>query len=603
MGSQKTKLMRGDRYGLLKAAELAAEMISQYECARDGAHQMRVESHEEAVWDDIVVVRGDRADKWQVKRLMEKLAHDDAADLILAVSTTSGAPDGSFHLAVASLVPVTQGTKELCDLSGLRALCQEARKAGLVAADFESTEGRTEAYKFVASCLPLAGADVIVATLRRLRVQELGLEETLREQAASHLREVFANAEEIVAQLHGWFLQNPDGSICVDAKLLYEEVVDRFGQRHPSRPRWIRLSRTTAKPEWESRGVVPLDDLVGRAWGNADPMRVQIATPPFKGDAASGTLCRVMLHHALNTTAEASHPREWQLHSLNLCGGTLGTAVEAPEFRCTPVPATCFHPARETVPERRLAERLSDEMNEAVWKSYVESVDRHLREDVLAVDLRPVMQALWVKWHSQFQSSSHRTSFVRAMLATSEEWKRSGFDVAVRAGRLLTENLAKATIPALAIAGAFSSRAIAVAVGPDGTIDNLQFGAVSVHLTALTAASHPDDRTPWLLSDAPGPFFSSEGGIAILGAVDASATDLYEVACADAVPFHAVDGASQNYRHTGRPYPLLTASPTLRAAMRKSLPAVQQHLVDVLRKMNDDRVRSLVQAVEATAHG
>lgn len=62
MGARKTSLARGDRYGLLKATELAAEMIGQYERGLDGVRELRVESLEEAIWDDIVTTDGTNSD-------------------------------------------------------------------------------------------------------------------------------------------------------------------------------------------------------------------------------------------------------------------------------------------------------------------------------------------------------------------------------------------------------------------------------------------------------------------------------------------------------------------------------------------------------------
>src|SRR4051812_45889595 len=102
------------------------------------------------------------------------------------------------------------------------------------------------------------------------------------------------------------------------------------------------------------------------------------------------------------------------------------------------------------------------------------------------------------------------------MLATVEESTRRGFDIAVRSGRLLVQDLARSTIIALATAAALSAAGVTVSLGAEGSLDTLRFGTVRSHVIALTAASHPDDRKPCKLSAAPAAMLSSEAGLAIL---------------------------------------------------------------------------------------
>jgi hypothetical protein len=84
MGERKTKLARGDRYSILKAAEPAAEMIADYERGRDGMRELRVESLEETIWDDIEAVHEGHIDRWQVKRLLQPFDREDAAEIVAA---------------------------------------------------------------------------------------------------------------------------------------------------------------------------------------------------------------------------------------------------------------------------------------------------------------------------------------------------------------------------------------------------------------------------------------------------------------------------------------------------------------------------------------
>lgn len=247
--------MRGDRYGLLKAAELAAEMVGQYERARDGAIEIRVESLQEAIWDDIHVVRSHHIDKWQVKRLKEKFDAGDVAEVIKSALDCVEDVPTDLHLGVLRFVPVKKGSKELFGLQDLAELCQEARNDGLAPAAFAARERSGSAYNFVETSLPDGNPDTILPILQRLRVEELGLEERLRERAAAHLQDIFLNAEELVIQIHNWFLQHPDGAIVVNIPLLYEQVIDRHGRRDATRPRWIQLSRNAVKPQWTVQGA------------------------------------------------------------------------------------------------------------------------------------------------------------------------------------------------------------------------------------------------------------------------------------------------------------------------------------------------------------
>lgn len=601
MGIKKTRLMRGDRYGLLKAAELAAEMIGDYERSRDGAREIRVESLEDAVWDDIFVERSQRTDKWQVKRLTAEFPADDASSVIVTASmppVPGSLRPVSLHLGVARSVPVTKGRKTICDLNALADLCDESRKPGLVPDDFARTVRKSPAYAYVESCLPSRSVGEVVATLQRLQVDEIGTEVTLLARAAAHLQELFTNSEEIVRRLHERFIQYPDGTIAVGINLLYEQVIDPWGKRDPTRAPWIHLTRHAVTSDWEARGPLAVDELVQRAWSSTANSRVQLASPPLVGDAASASVSRLLLHQPSRAAIEATHVAEWRGHVPSICGGTLGTSARTPTLNLALLTeAVAHHPARDQKTEREFALALSNRMDATCWDSYVSAVSRRLHEDEIALDLRGAMQPLWTAWNAQLGHAPARAKFLQSMLATVEEWGRRGFERSARAGPLLIDDLARATLIALAIASTLSSPKVSVLLHLGDSEQNLSLGAVPVHVIALNAASHPDDRRPWTLSDAPGPFLSGEPGIAILGVIEASERDLYAVALESSVPFHASEAAAQNYRHIGPPRPVLTASPVLRAAMRTSISAVRTHVTEALARMNDARIQGLRQAV------
>ncbi len=606
MGARKTKLARGDRYGLLKATELAAEMIAQYERAREGAHELRVESLEEAIWDDIVATHGIHTDKWQVKRLLEPFDRDDASKVVAATAGTHGNAT-RLHFGVAVLVPVKSAKKgkkgKEFGLTELAQLCDESRKPGLVADDFEKQEHGRPAYDFVSTALGGAPAAAVVEALQRLWLHELGLETKLLSTAVSHLRDVFRNPEEVVKQLHNWFVQNSDGKLSIGIDLLYKEIVEVYGQRDPNRPTWIHLARNSATL-WDVRGPLELDQVVRGAWGSQANVRLQLGAPPYRGDAASASLARLILHQSSRALTEAPSPAEWQRHGMDLCGGTLGKFPENPDLAFNTTATTPSIPPRAQVPASELAEKLASLMNDTVWSECASIVSRYLHEDDVADDLRTAMQSVWDEWGKTLAPSpTDRATFLRSMLATADEWTRTGFDVAVRTGRLRTEELARSTMVALAITATFKDGSVSVTLGASGGVDNLILGTVPAHVIALAAASHPTDRRPSRICDAPRAMLEKENGIAILASIGEAAEELFAVARLEGVPFHASDDAAQNYQHPGDPFPILTAGPLLRAAMKKGLAATKAHLARALGHMNDARINGLRQAIKRAPNG
>ena len=488
-------------------------------------------------------------------------------------------------------------------LTELAQLCDESRKPGLVAEDFEKQEKGRPAYDFVSGALGGASAATVVAALQRLWLHQLGLETKLLSTAAAHLRDVFQNPEEVVKQLHTWFVQNPDGKLSIGIDLLYEQVIEVYGQRDPARSRWIHLARDPVKPQWDVRGPLKLDDVVSGAWGSGTHVRVQLGASPFKGDAASASLARLLLHQSSRAAAEAADPTEWQRHGMTLCGGTLGQWGEKPDLAFNTMATTPSARPRAHVSERELAEKLANLMNDAVWAAYTRIIARSLHEDEVADDLRAAMKLAWVEWRAALDPSpKHRATFLRSMLATADEWTRTGFDVAVRTGRLRAEELARSTMVALAVAATLKDCSVSVTLGASG-VDNLILGTVPAHVIALAAASHPTERTPSRLCDAPRAMLEKENGIAILGSVGEAADELFAVARSEGVPFHASDDAAQNYLHPGDPFPILTAGPLLRAAMKKGLAATKAHLAETLGHMNDTRVSGLRQAIQEAPDG
>lgn len=596
MGLKKTRLVRADRYGLLKAAELAAEMIAAYERRRDGAEALHVESLDEALWDDVAVSLSATTHRWQVKRQMTDFSAEAAAELISRVAATPAVPT-DFHLGFASFVTITDGPSAVCEMRALAELCDDARKPGLAHDLFANSAAKLPAFKFLKACLTTDDAMTIVTTLQRLHVKELGTEQTLLERAAHHLQDLFTNADEVVKQLHHWFIQYPDGRIVVDVSVLYREIIDKYAIRDGGRIPWIHVVRNRALPQWESHGLLGVDQLVERAWRGTDSTRIEIGAPPYDADPASCALGRLVLHASPRSTTSADGS-EWRAHCHRVCAGTLGASTAGPSLAFAPVPLAPNHPPREQVLEDAFARCLTEKMDSELWRAYVDAVARDLRAPEFAADLRTTMQQIWGTWVVSLSASNHRQSFLASMLATAEEWQRSGFDKAGRRGLHAVDELARSTITGLAVAAAFSAGGLSTELGADGVLENLRLGAVSGRIVALSAASHPDTRRPCRFTDSPAAMLAHEPGLTILGAIEASASELHQLACAEAVPFHAPDEAVENYRHVGRPSAILTCSPHLRAAMRLGIVAVQQHLGQALQRAHDDMLDSLRAAVQ-----
>ncbi len=597
MGNKKTQLMRGDRYGLLKAAELAAELIGDYERGRDGASSIRVESLDDDAWDDIEVNYSTRIDRWQVKRLKEKL---EAADALKLLETAVSNDGGRRRLGVAAFVPITDGAKLLCDLRDVAELCDEARTLGTDARLFVKQCQRKKAFKFIKHCLPTGATDsVALAILQDLHVEELGLERALRDRAHTHLRDLFTNAETVVEEIFSWFLRNPSGAITVDAALLHG-IVERVGTRDPARPQWIHLERDPVRATWACRGPVTRDDLIERSWGSGN-IRIQLATAPRVGEQATAALARLALHRVGSASMQlsAADASEWDQHSATLCGATLGKNATPVRFGCQPLAlATPPHAPRLETDSPSFAAQLNGAMDQFVWEALVTAVDEQLTRLNLEDDLRSKMRTVWSTWHTRLNAdSSRRAYFLRSMLATVEEWTRAGFNPSLRLGPGLIEELGRTTIVALAITAVFQDSALFTDVGTSGGIHNLALGEVPTHILALSVASHPEERTPYRIVNAAGPMLTCETGLAILGTIDASARDLFDVATEDTAPFHASALASQNFRHSGPPPPVLTANPRFYEALSRGMTALRSHLAEMLGGMNHIRLSSLRSAL------
>ncbi|HEX3871455.1 MAG TPA: ABC-three component system protein [Pirellulales bacterium] len=608
MGAPKTQLLKRDRYGLLKAAELAAEMIGHYERARDGAHEIRVEATTEPIWDDVVVHRSAHTDKWQVKRQTSPLDVAEARAIVAAIipttTTTTPAPRSHLHLGFAKLVAVGRGKTPVFECRDLAALCDGARAPNLDHDAFALAHKDHAAFKFIVENVPKSTpAATIVAALEVLHVHELGSEEDLRRLANSHICDLFTNADEVVTQLHSWFLQHSDGLIRIDSTVLHAEVIDRHAKRDPARGRWVHFARSGSS-RWEARGPLATADVVERYWSGSENVRVQIGCKPFFGEEMTGPLARLMIHRSGGSTAEAADVVDWQSTAGRLCGETLGLTTDVLPLACGSAPATHPHPPRTDVTTTELANTLSTAMDDHVWCAFVAAVPQQLHDERCAADVRAAALMLWDRWLAQLAERAQRANLVCSMLMTAHESTRPGFDASVRSGRLLIPDLARAAAIALVIGVGFEAGGTNVAIALDGRPHNLILDTLSAHLIALTMASHPGDRRPCRLADDPAEMLAEETGMAILAGVQASATELYGIARDAALPFNASATATENLLHRGPPVLVLTASPHLLAAMRQSVDAVKQHVFGQLQQMTADRNNKMKRAVaEAVANG
>lgn len=609
MGVSKTQLLKRDRYGLLKATELAAEMLADYERARDGGREMRVEETTEPVWDDAVVYRNDRTDKWQIKRQTTPFDLADAKKLITASIPWNPGPSSlvpsRHHFGFAELVAIGQGKKPKFDCVELRELCDAARAPQLDIAGFATTYKDQGAFKFIVDTLGNTVSDAtIVEALQYLHIHRLGTEDELKRKAASHLSDFFANVDDVVTQLHAWFVQHSDGLIQIDSHLLHELVIEKHAKWHPSKGRWVHFSRR-GTTDWETRGPLPVEKVVDGAWGSAENVRIDVGSKPYAGDSMSSSLSRLLLHRTRSAYAGAADATEWQLAANDVCGGTLGVATDALPLACGAAPAAHPHPPRLDLTGVELADKLAKAMDRRLWTEFVEVVQKQLHECRCAADVRDATIKLWHSWQSDLPTPELRAGFLRSMLATAEESSRRGLDASVRSGRLLIGELARATIIGLTVACGLAAVGRSAALAASGLpMQNYSIDGAAAHLIALHLASHPRDRKPCRIDEDPVEVLADERGTAILAAVGTGPAELYGLARDGALSLAASASASSGMTHRGPPPSVLTASPNLLHAMTQSLTAVGEYVAAVLDQMASD-LRQQLQAVvaEAAANG
>lgn len=590
--------MRRDRYGLLKAAELAAEMVGRYERNMDCALELRVETLDASGWDDIYQLHSDRADRWQVKRQIQPLPVKDVRQLIAGAAALPHDPPTSLHLGLARFAPSTAKGAQAWDWARLAALCSDARAPGLVPADFAQTCKDRPEYVLVEQCHIDRTPSAVVATLKRLHLDELGLEEVLQSKAAEHLRDLFQNPEEVVRKIHDWLCGNPDGRARVTVNLLYEQVVTPAARRHQARPTWIYLERDDALNRWGCQGPLQLSQIVDTICEGGGFVSISIRAQPLQRDAASASLARLFLQHSPRCATSVGVPAEWHDYARTLCGGTLGLSADWTHPDLSPLRTHPAHPARESPTEAEVAAQLNDRMDHLLWTEYVEAVERHLHEDEIESNLQSAMRAVWAAWLGVLGSTPQRAAFLHSTLATADEGNRPGFDARTRSGPRIRGELVRATTNALAIAAAFEAGGVQTTPAPDKPAQTLLLGAVPAHVVALTVASHPETRRPYLLCDHPGVTLGMERGITILATISESTAALYRVAAMDGLPYHVADAPFGSYSRADPPCPLLTASADFRLAVRQGLPALRQHLADTLGAIADSRASSLAAAVQ-----
>jgi hypothetical protein len=328
VGQKKTQLMKRDAYALLKAAELAAEMVTDHERARAGISSIRVEAEGDPDWDDIQITKGQSLLKWQLKRLAAAVDFK----LIEQVLRSGDADKTATRLVfgIASWVDISIPEKHglpACSLLKLHDLCAGAQSPGVNEKLFLDTNRTHAAFKLVSKCLVSVDEHKVFALLRRLELQCTGSEEELRARAIKNLESVFSNASEVFAGLVAWFQQKPDGAIVTDCRVLYDEVLGPKATRHAGLARWMRLTRQPSGATWTSAGTAALEQVPSHAWLDAAGVRVIIDSGPLQNDAASAAIARLIVHRPNSIHAELLDLNGWRQTADHSCASTLGTTV------------------------------------------------------------------------------------------------------------------------------------------------------------------------------------------------------------------------------------------------------------------------------------
>jgi hypothetical protein len=600
MGSQKTGLMRGDGYGLLKAAELAAEMIRVFERGEAGVQQMRVEALDAPGWDDLVATRQGTTERWQIKRLLQPVSAVDISDVLI---TGEARPSSDLlHLAVANYVAVKSESKEVFGLAHLADLCDRARAPGIQAADFLRVERKSKALSFIQDVLPGRTPQQMLDFLRRFFVERAGLEPEISGRAETHLSHAFLNTAELVRAIHAWLLQWPNGAILIDPPLLYDEILTAHGTRDPARPLWLELTRETGRPVWSARGPLSVEKLPEAVWAvNAAsaPVRIGIAASPFQNDLATSAVVRLLVHRdaPVTVTLEAEH--EWRAHAARLCGGTLGATDDELDLKCGRHPQRAATAASKSLDADAFAKLLEEAMLDIFWRTMSEAVDKKLMSMPIEQNLRKDMRSHWASWYRYLSTSAQeRQRFLSSMAATAEELRRPGFDRTVRVGQVLVDRFAKTAIFALAVASVFIAGGTIVDLAVAGTDVSMRFGAEVAHLIAIGAASFPGSDLPRSFIDATalGSVLREEAGVVLLGGLEASPIEIYNFALESGLPYHASESLPERYGSVGRPPIVISPGLEISKAIAQGSEALRLSLLNALTHMEADLLGSLLRA-------
>lgn len=621
MGSQKSELMASDRFAVLKAAEIAAEMVSCAEHERAGPSAIVMEAIGQGEWDDVVVhsMRSDgieEQEQWQIKRQNLPIEPAKIAKILASMANLR-----ARHLQNdnTSTLRFVMGFQSLVDLKGrsdlrlrkLQDLCKQAREPGVLTDRLLglATSGEKPWCTFISDATQLP-TEQLRGFLRDLRLVELGGVEEIQKQGAQHLRATYENNEDLYNQIFGYLIKRVDGRFEFNYELLYNEVLRKHGQRDPAAKKWFRAQRDHIWAQWSITGTTSVADCISDCWGKTQAGVVLnlAASPVTENDDAERALLRLAVHREEPSVVKVSASEEWNQHLDRRIGGTLGFAPNCKQhFGCVdsqraraPVQTTRVAPAV-------LADELNGEMDAHTADSLYKSVGKRLSDPKrffggeIEAGLLAKMTKVWSEWHTLFESDlALRNCFMRSLVATATEWFRQSHAREIRVGPKAVPAMAQAIIYGLTISSVLVSGDPSTIPADSRKGNNLQFGGSWSHLIALKFVSNESRQFGVNIDQAAVEFMADESGCAILAGTSTSSNDIVKLIEQSSAPFHVTEKSDAGFQDAYIYKPILTAELGLRLAMQLGHESVSKFLAEKFQDFAGTEIDQLKEAVETT---
>jgi hypothetical protein len=597
MARSKSDLAERDRFAILKATAIAADLIASAEHGRAGPRRIVLEAVGRGEWDDVIVDArsangSDECKQWQIKRQNTPLKPASLKTLLSSMAKRLGEEHGdnspTFVLGFQTLVELS-GPKKLT-LRVLKDLCGKAREPGVQSALLVSLASTQEAgwIEMLSAATQLRG-EGLVPFLKRLELAELGGEEEIRRQGIQHLREVYENADELFELIFSYLVQRPDARFEFTFELLQAELLEKHGRRNATAAKWFLAQREHSWDQWTIAGTVGVDSCVAECWGNASSgvLLHYAATPAAENDHAERALVRLAVHRAQPASLRVTNHDDWHGYLNRRTGGTLGFDVTCKqELSATDIESapSSGNPIRKA--PGILANELNASMDEHTWSSVCRMIsdrlldpEQHMRVTIEPLLLR-AMSEVWATWHALLESDrTLRSNFILSLVSTAMELNRRSHASEIRVGPKAIPAMASAVVYGLAISTVLRSGSLPVLPANNGKGSNLRLGESWAHLIALAFVSDESARFGMNVDEAAASFMADESGCALLTGTTTTSDAILNLIDEGQAPYHVTLESDADFQGAYVRKPILTAELGLRLALKSGTGAVREFLI------------------------